>query len=135
MVKSKIQHVFLVAGLLIFVGTMNAQSAGGGRAKGTAADQCALNGTYRIDVAASDRLYSVVRNARSAVPFAEQQQFFMDRSTRLRPPDMLGIECRGNRVTVGSSRSNKLTYLADGKNRRDRLPDGSFVNSKVSLDR
>lgn len=81
----------------------------------------------------SDRLYSVVKNAKSTVPFREQQQFFMDLSTRLTPPDMLAIECRGKYVTVGSSRANKITYLADGKNRRERLPNGGFVTSKVTL--
>ncbi len=92
-----------------------------------------LHGTYRIDVTESDRLYSVVENARSSVPVRDQQQFFRDLSTRLTPPDMLAIECRGRRVTVGSSRAGKITYLADGMNRRERLSDGSFVSSKITL--
>jgi len=128
MVKTKIKHFSIIAGLLLILGSANAQNAGR-----SSRDQCALNGTYRIDVAESDRLYSVVKNARSSVPFAEQQQFFMDLSTRLTPPDMLAIECRGKRVTVGSSRSNKITYLADGKNRREQLPHGSIVNSRITL--
>ena len=94
---------------------------------------CRLNGTYRVDVVNSDRLYSVVKSATSTVPFGEQQQFFMDLSTRLTPPDMLSIECRGQYVSVGSSRANKLTYLADGRNRRERRPGGGVVNSKVTL--
>jgi len=94
---------------------------------------CALHGTYRVDVASSDRLYSVVRSATSTVPFGDQQQFFMDLTTRLTPPDMLAIECRGKYVSVGSSRASKITYLADGRNRRERTPDGGFVNSKVTL--
>ena len=98
-----------------------------------AGDRCSLNGTYRIDVSDSDQLYSVVRNARSSVPFADQQQFFMDLSTRLTPPDMLAIECIGRRVSVGSSRAAKITYLADGRNRREKLPGGSFVDSKISM--
>lgn len=92
-----------------------------------------LNGTYRVDVVHSDRLYSAVKSARSTVPFTEQQQFFMDLSTRLTPPDMLAIECKGDYVSVGSSRAGKITYLADGKNRRERLPNGGIVNSKVTL--
>ena len=100
---------------------------------GASTDTCVLNGTYRVNAVDSDRLYSVVRSARSMVPFSEQQQFFIDLSTRLTPPDMLAIECRGNFVSVGSSRANKITYLADGKNRRERLPNGGYVNSKVTL--
>jgi hypothetical protein len=99
------------------------------------ASQCVLNGTYRVDVVESDRLYTIVKNARSTVPFTDQQQFFMDLSTRLTPPDMLAIECKGAYVSVGSSRAGKITYLADGKNRTERLPNGGVVNSKVTLDR
>lgn len=102
-------------------------------APATSAQPCRLNGAYRIDVVESDKLYSVVKDATSSVPFGEQQRFFMDLSTRLTPPDMLAIECRGNRVTVGSSRAARVTYLADGRTRRERTPGGTFVNSKVEL--
>ncbi len=99
------------------------------------AQTCSLTGAYRIDVVESDKLYSVVKDATSTVPFGEQQRFFMDLSTRLTPPDMLAIECRGNRVSVGSSRAPRVTYLADGRMRRERTPGGTFVNSKVELTR
>jgi ketosteroid isomerase-like protein len=95
---------------------------------------CTLNGAYRIDVAESDKLYSVVKGATSKVPFGDQQRFFMDLSVRLTPPDMLAIECRGNRVSVGSSRSPRVTFIADGKNRNERAADGSVVHSRVGLE-
>lgn len=96
---------------------------------------CTLNGAYRIDVVESDKLYSAVKDAASTIPFGEQQRFFMDLSTRLTPPDMLAIECQGNRVTVGSSRAPRVTYLADGRTRRERTAGGTFVNSRVELTR
>ena len=79
---------------------------------------CALSGAYQIDIAESDKLYSVVRGATSSVPFGEQQRFFMDLSVRLTPPDLLAIECRGREISVGSSRAPKATYLADGPSAR-----------------
>jgi len=94
---------------------------------------CLLAGSYRINVADSDKLYSVVKDATSTVPFGDQQRFFLDLSTRLTPPDMLAIECQGSRVNVGSSRAQKITYLADGRTRRERGPSGNFVNSKVEM--
>src|SRR5688500_14309634 len=94
---------------------------------------CLLTGSYRIDVVDSDKLYSVVKDATSTVPFSQQQRFFMDLSTRLTPPDLLAIECHGDRVSVGSSRSPRMTYLADGRLRRERTPSGTFVNSRVEL--
>ena len=99
------------------------------------AAQCVLTGAYRIDVENSDKLYSAVRGATGKVPFQEQQQFFMDLSVRLTPPDLLAIECRGNRVSVGSSRSEKVTFLADGKLRRERQADGTIVNSRITMAR
>jgi hypothetical protein len=136
MVRRKIKHFSILAALLFVIGSVDAQDRRRvGSQTVVSTGQCVLNGTFRIDVAASDRLYSVVKNAKSSVPFAEQQRFFMDLSTRLTPPDILAIECKGRQVTVGSSRANKITYLADGRNRREQLPDGSFVNSKISLDK
>jgi len=110
----------------------NRQRAGLSSAK-AAGQQCRLAGAYRIDTAESDKLYSVVQDATSNVPFSEQQRFFMDLSLRLTPPDMLAIECSGGRVSVGSSRSSKVTFLADGRTRRERSSGGSIVNSRVVL--
>ncbi|HUR97738.1 MAG TPA: hypothetical protein VMZ26_06660 [Pyrinomonadaceae bacterium] len=135
----KIKHLLtFIAVFVFFIGSAEAQNKDRRRVTSPAAEsvvsQCRLNGTYRIDVAESDGLFSVVRNAKSTVPFADQQQFFMDLSTRLTPPDVLAVECRGRRVSVGSSRASKMTYVADGKNRRERLPGGGYVNSKITLD-
>ncbi|MFL6468688.1 MAG: hypothetical protein ACJ72Z_12090 [Pyrinomonadaceae bacterium] len=96
---------------------------------------CPLTGSYRINVVESDKMYSVVKDATSTVPFGDQQRFFLDLSTRLTPPDMLAIECNGNRVSVGSSRAPKITYLADGRVRQERSLRGNVVNSKVAMNR
>ena len=134
---AKIKTYLTAVAVLLFIGgSADAQvDSRRARPRSAAASQepCALNGTYRVDAANSDQLYSVVKNVASTVPFGDQQQFFMDLSTRLTPPDMLAIECRGKYVSVGSSRASKITYLADGRNRRERLADGGFVNSKVTL--
>ena len=94
---------------------------------------CLLGGAYRIDVEASDKLYSVVQGATSTVPFRDQQRFFMDLSTRLTPPDMLAIGCDGRKVTVASSRASKATFMADGVQRRERTVAGNIVQSRVTL--
>jgi ketosteroid isomerase-like protein len=96
---------------------------------------CQFSGTYRINVDASDRLYSAVRDATSTVPFRDQQQFFMDLSVRLTPPDLLAISCSGDRVTVASSRASKVTFTADGRARQERSSTGTFVNSRISMTR
>ncbi|HEX8734895.1 MAG TPA: hypothetical protein VF721_06210 [Pyrinomonadaceae bacterium] len=94
-----------------------------------------LNGVYRIDVDSSDRLYSVIEGATSNVPYGEQQQFFTDLAVRLTPPDLLAIECRGNRVSLGSSRAPRVEFVADGITRNVRATDGSVTRSRIGLER
>lgn len=124
--------------LLIPAAGANAQGVRDRRVspRAAAADaSCPLSGAYRINIAESDKLYSVVRGATSNIPFGDQQRFFMDLSLRLTPPDLLAIECRGREVSVASSRAPKATYLADGKTRQERTPAGNIVYSRVALDR
>ena len=94
---------------------------------------CQFSGTYRINIDASDRLYSAVRDATGQVPFRDQQQFFMDLSVRLTPPDLLAISCSGEKVSVASSRASKVTFIADGRSHRERAADGAISNSRISM--
>ena len=71
-----------------------AQGEGRRRAGADASAGGRLTGVYRIDTAASDRLYSVVAGASSNLPFGEQQRFFLDLSTRLTPPAPQPIHSR-----------------------------------------
>ena len=93
-----------------------------------------LTGVYRIDIAASDKLYSVVADASSKVPFREQQRFFIDLAVRFTPPDLLAIERRGNQVSLGSSRAPRMTFVADGVARNTRAADGHMVRVRFSVE-
>jgi hypothetical protein len=68
------------------------------------------------------------------VPFAEQQQFFIDLAVRLTPPDLLAIECRASRVSLASSRAPRVEFTADGIARNVRQ-GGNITRSRISLDR
>ncbi len=59
----------------------------------------------------------------------------MDLAVRLTPPDLLAIECRGNRVTLGSSRAPRVVFQADGVMRNARTADGQIVRSRIGLER
>jgi ketosteroid isomerase-like protein len=93
-----------------------------------------LTGVYRIDIPASDRLYSVVAGASSNLPFGEQQRFFIDLAVRLTPPDLLAIEVRNRQVSLGSSRAPRMTFVADGAMHNTRAPDGHVVHVRLALD-
>lgn len=83
-----------------------------------------LTGVYRINTEKSDRLYSVVSNASSNLPFGEQQRFFIDLTVRLTPPDQLAIRRTGSRIEIASSRAPRTTFEADGRERVERTAQG-----------
>lgn len=93
-----------------------------------------LTGVYRIDLAASDKLYSVVAGASSNVPFRDQQRFFIDLAVRFTPPDLLAIEQRGRQISLGSSRAAKMTFAADGVPRTTRAADGRAVRVRFGME-
>jgi ketosteroid isomerase-like protein len=90
-------------------------------------------GVYRLDADESDKLYSVVSNASSNLPFGEQQRFFLDLTVRLAPPDQLAIERHGRRVQIASSRAPRITFDADGQTHTERGADGQIVRTRALL--
>ncbi len=116
-------------------GTLYAQTMRERATQNVCSAAAGLSGVYRIDPNDSDKLYSVIEGASSNVPYGEQQQFFMDLAVRLTPPDLLAIECRGNRITLGSSRAPRVTFQADGVTRNARAPGGQIVRSRIGLER
>ena len=125
----------LTAALFLFFvflcGTLSAQTA---RRENCAANS-PLNGVYQIDADRSDELYSVIENASSNVPYSEQQIFFIDLAVRLTPPDLLAIECRGNRISLGSSRAPRVEFTADGITRAVQNAEGRAVRSRIAFER
>lgn len=127
--------IFLAILLIGFGETVEAQKTRSRVAPGDCASMPGLNGVFRINVDESDRLYSVIEGATSKVPYRDQQQFFIDLAVRLTPPDLLTIECRGNRVSLGSSRSPRVEFIADGNVRSARAANGQFVRSRILFER
>jgi ketosteroid isomerase-like protein len=92
-----------------------------------------LTGLYRIDVASSDKLYSVVADVSSNLPYREQQRFFIDLAVRLTPPDQFSIEQRGRRISIASSRAPRISFDADGITQVERAADGHQVRTRATL--
>ncbi len=105
----------------------------GQRVRVIAADNSDWTGVYRLDVEHSDKLYSVVQNASSNLPFGEQQRFFLDLAVRLAPPDQLAVERHGRRVQIASSRAPRIDFDADGLTHTERGTDGQTVRTRAAL--
>ena len=124
---------------LLSVGDANAQAqrtrtrSMNARRGGTSAAESRLNGVYRIDPSSSDKLYSVVANASSNLPFGEQQRFFIDLTIRLTPPDQLAVERRGQTINIASSRAPRISFEADGVTRTESAGDGRTVRTRAVI--
>jgi len=96
--------------------------------------QSSLTGLYRIDVAGSDKLYTVVADVSSNLPFREQQRFFIDLAVRLTPPDQFSIEQSGRNISIASSRAPRIDFEADGVAHTERAADGHQVRTRAVLE-
>jgi ketosteroid isomerase-like protein len=93
-----------------------------------------LTGLYRIDTARSDKLYTVVADASSNLPFREQQRFFIDLAMRLTPPDQFSIEQSGHGISIASSRAPRINFEADGILHTEKASDGHPVRTRAVLE-
>ena len=136
MIRTSNRVAALFAILIVcFCGTISAQNKRVKEAQNGCRAASALNGVYRIDVERSDKLFSVIEGVSSRVPYGEQQQFFMDLAVRLTPPDLLAIECRGNLVSLASSRAARVEFVADGVTRSVRKTNGNVARSRIGFER
>jgi ketosteroid isomerase-like protein len=95
--------------------------------------ESSLTGLYRIDVASSDTLYSVVADVSSNLPFREQQRFFIDLAVRLTPPDQFSIEQRGRHISIASSRAPRINFEADGVEYTEKAADGHRLYTRAAI--
>lgn len=119
--------------LTFFNGNVQSQEQRDGSTRNAFQSDGLLTGVYRINVAESDKLYSIVSGASSNLPFGQQQRFFIDLAVRLTPPDLLAIERRGQIITLASSRAPRITFRADGVTQREQTSLGRFARTRALL--
>lgn len=93
-----------------------------------------LTGTYRLNVAQSDNVSTMVDRA---INNAQYQSNMRDRmrtnlERRLRSPETLTFEKRGQTITMSSSNAQSVTLNADGVGRTETSPNGRSVKTTVS---
>ena len=93
-----------------------------------------LTGVYRLDSMNSDKLFSLLSEADTNLPYAKQQRFFDDLTIRLTSPDQLAIEQRGSTISIASSRAPRLTLNADGRERAESGEKGRTIRTLASLE-
>jgi ketosteroid isomerase-like protein len=132
-----------VAGLIISLLSMNGAAqeelrqrrASSQSARDKQVTASLLTGLYRIDLASSDKLYTVVADVSSNLPYREQHRFFIDLAVRLTPPDQFSIEQRGHTISIASSRAPRISFEADGVVHAARAADGHQVFTRAMFSR
>ena len=90
-------------------------------------------GTYHLDGPRSDDPRVVADNATRHLGYEQRQRVRESLLRRLNPPERLAVERRGLTVTLASTRSPRVTFEADGRERAERYPNGRQSRVRASL--
>ncbi|MGI9037140.1 MAG: hypothetical protein ACR2GD_14025 [Pyrinomonadaceae bacterium] len=92
-----------------------------------------LTGTYQLDVSRSENTRDIAEKAINGVDAQRQEESRQDLEEKLRAPEQLAIDVRGNQVTLASSLASQVTFTADGSVRNETLPDGRDLRLRTTL--
>ncbi len=93
-----------------------------------------LTGAYRLNVAQSDNVTTVVDRAIANANYDSNQSDRMRRNLerRLVSPNTLSLEKRGQRVTMSSGNGGTASLTADGRDQTETSPNGRTVTTSVT---
>jgi hypothetical protein len=83
-----------------------------------------LTGTYRLNTSRSDDARKVAASATRSLPDNARLSIYKQLIGHLESPMLLAIEEQGRRVTLASSRDDKVTVEADWRDRAERASSG-----------
>lgn len=99
----------------------------------TAGFDAMTTGTYRLNVSQSDEPRRVADSAVRGLAYNVRQRIGDSLFNRLNPPEMFAVERRGMTVTLASTRSPRVTFEADGRERAESYPNGRASRVRASL--
>ncbi len=91
-----------------------------------------ITGTYRLNASQSDDVGEVVDRATNSYTANQRENFRRNLERRLTSPDLLAIEKRGASVTIASSLSPQITFLADGTSRTEPAQNGRTIKTTAN---
>ena len=99
----------------------------------TSRTQSRLTGTYRLDPTRSDDPRSMADRATSNLPDPDRQNVYDSLLSQLNSPDTLAIERRGNSISIASTLSPRLNFVADGIERSEQSVNGQTARVRTAL--
>jgi hypothetical protein len=118
----------VVGAAVVGAGGLTADAQGRARAPAGA-----LNGTYQLNVAASDNVANVADQVTASLPARDRQRLRRTILRRLEAPDSLAIERRGRTITLASSNAEPVTFEADGRTQTEQVRNGQSMRTTTTL--
>src|SRR5262245_32815235 len=98
-----------------------------------ARDSGSLTGTWQLDISRSDNIEQAVTLAVRSLPMDQQRRVRFQLMRRMKYPETIGIEQRGHNLTLASTRSRQVSFVADGRNRTEQHTNKRSIRVKASL--
>lgn len=92
-----------------------------------------LTGLYRLDPASSDDPQEAAERSTQNLAFGIDASELERLTRRLSSPPQLSIERRGTAISIASTRAQRITFEADGKEKVERTANGNEVRSRAVL--
>lgn len=92
-----------------------------------------LTGLYRLNPENSDDPQEAAERSTSNLAFGMDQSEIVRLTRRLSSPQQLAIERRGTTISIASTRAQRITFEADGRERVERTARSNEVRSRAVL--
>ncbi|HYO90749.1 MAG TPA: YMGG-like glycine zipper-containing protein, partial [Pyrinomonadaceae bacterium] len=92
-----------------------------------------LTGLYQLDLGNSDDPQEAAERSTQNLAFGMDADEIERLTRRLSSPQQLSIERRGTAISIASTRAQRITFEADGKEKVERTANGNEVRSRAVL--
>ena len=103
------------------------------KAPATRAPESPLTGLYRLDEASSEDPREAAERIVGNDAFGEKAELADNLANRLQSPAQIAIERHGNQISIASTRAQRITFVADGRERVEEAGDGHTVHTRATL--
>jgi hypothetical protein len=98
-----------------------------------ARDSGSLTGTWRLDISSSDDIEQAITLAVRSLPADQQRRLRFQLKRRMEFPETIGIEQRSRNLTLASTRSRQVSFVADGRSRTETNAQSRSIKVNASL--
>lgn len=103
-------------------------------AQGGQYDRHYITGTFQLEGNGGDEARRAAQRAARAVPAEQRSRVYESLLARLEAPERIAIERHNNSVTMASTRGQRVSFEADGRNHMEQWSDGRTMTTRATLE-